>query len=158
MNRPIITRVDADASPPIMHLVFIDDEPIRAIDVRIRSPLRGREARVVAGMELSGFSSDQLQLLYDAASVVPKDTVIAELLRNDVEPLSTSARSGMIERVHQESRPTHMVFCPACACKLGHASSPGIGYVERCPSCNRRIRVRFADGAVTVEVRDHGGL
>jgi hypothetical protein len=143
-----------DASPPIMHLVFIDDEPIRAIDVRIRSPLRGREARVVAGMELSGFSSDQLQLLYESASPVPKDTVIAELLRNGEETSSTLAPRGMIERVHQESRPTHMVFCPACACKLGHASSPSIGYVERCPSCNRRIRISFDDGALTIIIRD----
>jgi hypothetical protein len=99
-----------------MRLTFVEhDRPMRVIDVRIRSSLRGRDARVVAGLELSGFTSEQLHLLYESAAVVPKDVVIGELLRNGVATPSTPAPSGMIEHVTQEPRPTHMVFCPACA-------------------------------------------
>jgi hypothetical protein len=125
-----------------MQLLFLEHaEPIRKIDVRIRSPLAGREPRVVAGMELAGFSSEQLQLLYESATVVP----------DPVEPARpTSAAAGMIERVHQDARPSHMIFCPACCAKLGRADSPAIGYLEACPGCRRSGRIRFAAGGVTI--------
>lgn len=139
--RPILTRVDADASPPTMHLLFVDrGKSVRAIDVRIRSSIVGRDPRAVAGMELAAFNPSELDMLYESAT----------LLR---DAPGTIPASRSIDRVFRERKPDYSACCPACCHKLGRADSPWLSHLERCPSCGREIQIGFRDGALTIEVR-----
>jgi hypothetical protein len=135
--RPLLTEVDATASPARMTLCF-PDRPNRYITVRIRgAATTHRDACDSAVAELAAFTPEQLQLLAECSAplaVAPDPDLV----------------NATISPVAQERRYPGVLYCPACCGKLGRGDSPAIGYLERCPSCRRRLLVRFAPGTVSV--------
>lgn len=135
--RPILFDVDVSARPARMTLCF-PDTPRRFITVRIRANVTTeQDAKLAAFRELEGFTRDQLQLLAESSAPMA--------FAPDPDALSAT-----ITRVDQEQRYPGMLHCPACCHAVGRMDSPAIGYVDRCSSCKRRLKVRFAPGTVTV--------
>jgi hypothetical protein len=140
MRRPILFDVDVSARPARMTLCFVG-RPHRFISVRIRRELSNAptldEARIAAFSEIDGFTEEQRQLLAESA-------VAAPVAPDPPQAIAT------LEQVEHEDRFPGLLHCPACCAKLGHGTSPSIGYLEECPTCKRRLVVRFVPGAVTI--------
>jgi hypothetical protein len=112
--------------------------PNRFITVRVRgaAPTHAETCRAAVA-ELAAFTPEQLLLLAECSAPLA------------VAP-DPDAVGAILSPVEQEQRYAGSLFCPACCHKLGRGDSPSIGYLERCPSCRRRLMVRFAPGTVSV--------
>lgn len=137
--RPILFDVDVSLHPPRMTVCF-PGHPQRFVVVHIKTPVTTREqAKAAAVAEMDGWTPEQQILVAEYATpapVVPNPPLL-----------------GMtITQVEQEERYPGLIHCPGCCRSLGRGDSPGIGYVERCPGCQKRLMVRFAPGTFTVFV------
>jgi hypothetical protein len=143
MRRPILFDVDVSAKPARMTLCF-SGRPHRFITVRIRSDVASADEGAMAALqEIDAFTPEQLLLLAESAVEAPVASNPTQLI-------------GMIESVDQDERFPGLLHCPACCAKLGHGTSPSVGYVEECPVCKRRLMVRFTQGVVTIVLWPEG--
>jgi hypothetical protein len=135
--RPLLFDVDATIRPARMTICF-PGRPNAFVTVRIKAEVRSlEEASLAAVREIAGFTPDELALLAEVARAAP------------TAPIPEPAQV-MIEELEQEDRYPGLLHCPACCHPIGRGDSPAIGYVEGCPSCRRKLMVRFTPGAVTI--------
>lgn len=111
--------------------------------VRIRTPVTTlEEARAAALREVRAFTAQQAELLREISR--PFD-------RAELPP--DPAAAFAVTAVAMEARYPGPVFCPACCRKLGTGDSPAIGYLTKCPGCQRKLTVTAVDGAITITLR-----
>lgn len=138
--RPILWDVDEKSAPPRMTILF-PDPPQRVITVRIREPGETRDSAMVAAVrELDAFTPAELRLLQESSAPIKRAP----------DPAAPFAVVATIEPVSRDERFAGNLHCPACCRKLGRGDSPSIGYIEKCPGCDRKLMIRFAPGSVSV--------
>ncbi|HVX39632.1 MAG TPA: hypothetical protein VHB25_08665, partial [Gemmatimonadaceae bacterium] len=96
-----------------------------------------QDARTAALAELDAFTDAQLLLLAESSAPAP--------VAPDPAPPAV-----MVEQLEQEARYAGPLYCPACCAMLGRGDAPHVGYLERCPRCQRKLMVKFTPGAVAI--------
>lgn len=136
----------ASLNPPVMDVLIpaesLGDGYRIVRGIRIRALVRTlEEARLCGAREVLAFTPEQIELLREIAVPATRE----ELLAGETPAFSAEA-------IADDGGYSGPVFCPACCRRLGSGRSPALGYLSRCPGCERGLTVRRLNDGLSIEL------